>query len=66
LLDGIFGIEQGLDLDKSSFKQAQGWFKRSAAGANDGDLVDDEGDHGYLLGAVKRGFQHQRAAWPQQ
>jgi hypothetical protein len=66
LLDGIFGIEQGLDLDESSFKQAQGWFKRPTAGANNGDFVDDEWGQGDLLGAVKRGFQHQRAARPQQ
>ena len=65
-MDGIFGIEQGLDLDESTFEQAQGWFKRATAGAHDGDLVDDEGDHRDLLGAVKRGFQHQRAARPQQ
>ena len=37
-MDGIFGIEQGLDLDESTFEQAQGWFKRATAGAHDGDL----------------------------
>ena len=41
-MDGIFGIEQGLDLDESSFKQAQSGFERPTTRTHDGDLVDDE------------------------
>jgi hypothetical protein len=66
LLAGVFGIEQGFNLDESSLKETQGWFERSTAGAHHGDLVDDDRGRGDLLGAVKRRFQHQRAARPHQ
>ena len=40
MLDGIFCIEQGLNLNEPPFKQAQSRFEGAAARADDGELVD--------------------------